>query len=57
MLLYLATDGGLVKYRPDKVYDSAESLLTSMKRLLESVQILVPPVFINSKYWQNSQIE
>ena len=40
----------LVKYRPDKVYDSAESLLTSMKRLLESVQILVPPIFSYSKY-------
>ena len=50
MLLYLATEGYLVKYRPDKVYDSAESLLTLMKRLLLSVQILVPPVFINSKY-------
>ena len=52
MLLFLASDGFLVKYRPDKVYDSAESLLTSMKRLLESVQILVPPIFSYSKYWK-----
>ena len=53
MLLYLASDGILVKYRPDKVYDSAESLLTSMKRLLELVQILVPPIFTIQVVIQN----